>query len=350
MSSDYKYMVCTECMTFNHERFIRDALEGFVKQETKFPVVNVVVDDASTDNTARVITDYMNEQFDMQAAVAYQKETTEANVCFAPHKTNTNCYFAVLLLKKNYRRRYLKLPFIQEWLSISKYHAMCEGDDYWVDSLKLQKQVDYMEFHPECSMCCHNAYLENDKNGERKGIHRIYKRSQIVEKKHLFRDGGFLPTASYMMRQELFGKEYFAFPINPCAEDIRIQIYATMKGIVFYINEPMSVYRLHGESVTHLAMMDPQILIERHERQISWYKEINGYTQGVFHDEISHAISFREASIFRLRKKYLRLWNPRYWPYLSSLRLSTRLGLWCGMLGLYFIPSTGKKLKNILER
>lgn len=342
-------MVCTECMTFNHERFIKDALDGFVKQETNFPVVNVVIDDASTDNTARVITDYLNEQFDMLSTAAYQKETAEAIVHFAPHKTNTNCYLAVLFLKRNYRRRYLKLPFIQEWLSISKYHAMCEGDDYWIDSLKLQKQVDYMESHSECSMCCHNAYLERADNCQRKGTLIIYNKDRVSKRVHLFRDGGFLPTASYLFRVSLFGEEYLSFPVHPCAEDIRIQVYSAIKGDVFYINEPMSVYRLQNESVTHQAMKNPQVQIERQQYFINWYKEANEYTQHKYEKDFIASIFFCEARIIRIKGDYYKLWNPKYWTYLKSLKRSTRIGLLGGMFGLSFIPKMGKKLKKAMN-
>ena len=86
---EYEYLVCTRCFTYNHELYIKDALEGFAMQETSFPVVTVIVDDASTDNTAGVIRKFVEENFDLaDKSVAYEKETDAVHILYARHKTN----------------------------------------------------------------------------------------------------------------------------------------------------------------------------------------------------------------------------------------------------------------------
>ena len=116
---DKDYMVLIRCFTYNHEAYIEDALKGFVMQKTNFPFVAVVVDDASTDRTADIIRKYEKEYPDIIKGV-YLKEN-------------------------HYSQKKKKAPYIQPWRDRCKYEAICEGDDYWIDPLKLQKQVDFLE-------------------------------------------------------------------------------------------------------------------------------------------------------------------------------------------------------------
>ena len=159
-----KYMVCVRCMTFNQSSYIKDALNGFTMQETNFPYVCTILDDASTDGEQEVIKKYLQEHFDLEnKSVVRNEETDDYILTFAQHKTNRNCYFAVLYLKYNhYSIKKPKDQYIKEWLDV-KYIALCEGDDYWTHPQKLQKQVDFLEIHKDYSCCCHrlNIYYEN---------------------------------------------------------------------------------------------------------------------------------------------------------------------------------------------
>ena len=174
MSKDKSFLVRTFCATYNHENYITDALNGFVMQQTNFPVVYTIVDDASTDKTPEVLKQFVEENFDLEnASVGYDKDADYGHVTFAQHKTNKNCYFAVIYLKENhYSQRKSKAPYLTEWDN-TKYVALCEGDDYWVDPVKLQKQVDFLEAHEDYSMCFTNCFVE--KGGKRRpGIVTIW--------------------------------------------------------------------------------------------------------------------------------------------------------------------------------
>ena len=146
-----KFKVCVRCFTFNQAKYITDALNGFTMQQTDFPFVCCIVDDASTDGEQQVIMEYVQEHFDMSdASVSYRKETDYADITYAQHKANKNCYFAVLLLKENhYSQRKDKMPYLSEWRDNTEYEALCEGDDYWIHPKKLQMQVDFLEANPE---------------------------------------------------------------------------------------------------------------------------------------------------------------------------------------------------------
>lgn len=149
--------VFVRCMTFNHEAYIKDALNGFVMQQTNFPFVVSIIDDASTDNNASVITDYLQRVCDFDSI----KSTIEeyGKVIDATPADNPNCLLHVVLLNENHYLKKTKRPYYAQYEDAAKYVAMCEGDDYWIDPLKIQKQVDFMESHPEYSLCFTNAKI-----------------------------------------------------------------------------------------------------------------------------------------------------------------------------------------------
>lgn len=151
MEQEYKYMVVTRCFTFNHAPYIVDAMNGFTMQETTFPVITLIVDDASTDGEPGVIKKYLADNFQTPYRT---EETDDYNLICAKHNTNLNCTFVVFLLKYNhYSMKKPKLPYLAEWLDYAKYHALCEGDDYWTDPSKLQKQIDLLECNSHQVLC-----------------------------------------------------------------------------------------------------------------------------------------------------------------------------------------------------
>ena len=156
------YLLSIQCMTYNQSAYITDALNGFTMQRTNFPFVAVVVDDASTDGEQEVIKSYIEEHFDHSIGSGYKEwETEDALWTFAQHKENENCHIVVACLKRNlYREQDKKEGVIKDWMN-TKYIALCEGDDYWTDPLKLQKQVDFMEAYPDYSLCFTNTIVKH---------------------------------------------------------------------------------------------------------------------------------------------------------------------------------------------
>jgi len=126
-------LVHTRTMTYMHENFIRECIEGILMQKTTFPVQVLIHDDASTDKTAEIVREYEAKHPQLIRAY-YQKENTYS-------KSDKD------------EKRLLRKTFIS-W-RIGKYEALCEGDDYWTDPLKLQKQAGFMENNPEYSLCYH---------------------------------------------------------------------------------------------------------------------------------------------------------------------------------------------------
>ena len=242
-----KYIVCTRCYTYNQESYILDALKGFVLQQTTFPVVSVVVDDASTDKTAEVIRQFVYDNLDLEdKTIAYERETDYAQIIFARHKSNLNCFFAVLLLKENhYSRKKSKAPYIAEWMIHSKYHALCEGDDYWTDPLKLQKQVDFLETHPEHSLCFH-AVNSLYPNGQTKLSSRYNADVEECPIEDFFKIGGaFAPTCSMLY---VSGKLEPEFPFRKMSSvgDSPMILTLFLRGKVGFLSKSMGCYRVNS--------------------------------------------------------------------------------------------------------
>ena len=202
----YKYMVRVSCMTFNHANFIEDAMNGFTMQETTFPFVCTIADDASTDGEQEIIKNYLKDHFDLDDKETVRNEETDDYIMtFARHKTNRNCYFAVLFLKYNhYSIKKPKLPYLIEWTDNVKYIAHCEGDDYWINPLKLQKQVDILEANPDFTMVCNRTKLYSVRQKKIIGENYCYNKSRVVRPKDIiYRTGLFISTCSVLYRKEL---------------------------------------------------------------------------------------------------------------------------------------------------
>ena len=244
------YVLCIRCMTYNQEHYIEDALTGFSIQQTDFPFVAIIIDDASTDNNASVIKNFINTNFDINNNKAYIKHLDYGDEIFAQHKTNKNCHFLAIFLKENhYSIKKSKTPYIQKWLSTSKYHAFCEGDDYWIERHKLLHQVHYLEDHPECYLIFHNALLRFQDQNRKDGIMRNYETgnfttAQIFEKWQL-------PLASVVCRKEIQFSNEIQQLRKISSGGFLYFIVASLLGKVYGISECWSVYRKNRGGVSN---------------------------------------------------------------------------------------------------
>ena len=178
MPENNKFILSISCITYNQSAYITDALNGFVMQQTNFPFVAVVIDDASTDGEQEVIKSYLEEHFDHSGETGYKRwETEDAFWIFARHKQNENFHVVAVFLKRNlFKEPEKKDAVVKDWLN-TKYIAVCEGDDYWTDPLKLQKQVDFLEAHPECAVAFHRYdILQQEEHIWRKDRCNVYLR------------------------------------------------------------------------------------------------------------------------------------------------------------------------------
>lgn len=284
-----KYLVCARCFTFNHAKYIEDAMNGFTMQQTDFPFVCVIVDDASTDGEPEVIKKYLAEHFEKP----YREEGTDyANIICAHHKTNINCDFAVLLLKYNhYSIKKSKMGYISEWLNQVKYQALCEGDDYWIHPQKLQKQVDVLEKNDEVNMCAHASL--RTRNGKKRPVLSPRNEDCIIPFEDvLIGGGGFVATCSLMFRHRIFQpSRYVAY----YGIDYAQQIQGSLNGLL-YLAEPLSVYRLSTENSWTVKMTkNPElykIANEKIKRMLDIFDEDTDYKYTEIVKKRKHIIDF----------------------------------------------------------
>lgn len=248
-----QFLVGVVCMTYNQSAFIEDAMNGFTMQQTNFPYVCCVVDDASTDGEPGVIRHYLEVHFELSdKSVARYEETDDYILCYARHKTNKNCFFVVLWLKYNHFGKKRKAPYYESFLKDVKYQALCEGDDYWTDEKKIQKQVDFLESNHDYTMCFHNA-IEHFEYGNKKD--RLF--SNIRDRDYtgieVFKMWT-IPTASAVFRIEvLYSTLYKRVLSNKVFMygDGPLFITCASLGRIRGMRDVMSVYRRNQGSLTH---------------------------------------------------------------------------------------------------
>lgn len=243
-----EYMVRVQCMTYNHAPYIEDAMNGFCMQETDFPFVCVIVDDASTDGEQEVIKRYLKNIFDLQDDQCFREEDTDDyHLIFARHKTNLNCYFGVLLLKYNHFRKKDKAPYYEKWTK-AKYIALCEGDDYWTHPKKLQMQVAVLNEHPECSFSGTGFVVNKRGNKEDMTIYetdngiRLY---GIDKWARLW----IAKTLTIMIRSDAYKHFLSVKSMYSHPKDIYLQYHLFTLGKCAYIPLNMGVYNDDGQGI-----------------------------------------------------------------------------------------------------
>jgi len=183
-------LVHTRTMTYNHEDYIRDCIEGILMQKTTFPVQVLIHDDASTDRTAQIVKEF-EERYPQLIKAYYQEENT-------------------FQIRKNYGSFRGSRDEFSSW-RVGKYEAPCEGDDYWTDPLKLQKQAKFLDENEEYSLVVSKQRNIDDQGniiGEGKGGTRtmMYPTSINIPPKfrHLIPHGDNLRKATL----KLHGRRY----------------------------------------------------------------------------------------------------------------------------------------------
>ena len=242
------FKLYVRCFTFNHARYIKDTMDGFCLQQTNFPYVCIIVDDASSDGEQDVILSYLEQNFVLNDdKIVRKKETEDYIMTFVQHRNNQNCFFAVYLLKYNhYSIHKSKMQYFTEFTNSVNYSALCEGDDYWIDSNKLQLQVDFLESHSNYTMTCNRTQLFSEKQKRIIGESYCYNNSCDVDTKDVInRTGLFITTCSIVYRccVEKDKPDYWK---NCKVGDYPLQIACALKGCIYYFNKIMSVYRVEN--------------------------------------------------------------------------------------------------------
>ena len=214
-----KEILLSVCMvSYNQEAYVRDALDSVLMQKTNFEYEIIVSDDCSKDNTVLVVKEYY-DQYPNKIRIL----TGDKNLGYP-----------------NNQRRSLEA-------AKGKYIALCDSDDYWTDPYKLQKQIDYLETHPECAICFHNVMHIYDGNVAPRSLLNPLDFPTELTAEDMITRKWFLPTNS-----EVFRREYLSFPDwydSVLHIDYVLNLLMSFRGTLHYMPDVMAVYRHTALSV-----------------------------------------------------------------------------------------------------
>lgn len=281
-------LVSVLLITYNHAPYIAQAIEGALNQVTTFPIELVIGEDNSTDGTREIVLDY-------------QKRYPNA-IRIITSNNNVGAHINAERTRKSCR---------------GKYIACCEGDDYWIDTLKLQKQVDQIEANPEMVMSAHRAYTV-DVHGNIIDIFPSIQQKYLKPRDVVIRFGGFFATNSIMVKNELFmniPSWFYDFPVG----DSALMNLGVQRGKIGFINDIMSAYRKGVEESWTF------------QQDISWRKKYN------------HLINSDKAycNLIYIEKKYV------FYYYIKRIRILLEL---IDLLACTFIIKPVKSMLTFFKK
>lgn len=243
-----KYMVAVRCMTYNQSLYIEESLHGFTIQETNFPVVYIVVDDASTDGEQDLLRNWAETHLCFEEGMLLWKTMPYGQLSEAKLKGNDKATFVFVLLDENHTqtgRRSLKSEYVSEWNNAAKYNALCEGDDYWTDPQKLAKQVEILESDSEIGLCYASAKVyDEDSHSFSKEIkgHKF----ETFEQQLMW---NYIPTLTVCMRTDMrmqyeSEKRNWEEASSWKMGDYPMWLWFCLNSKVSYIDEVVAVYRV----------------------------------------------------------------------------------------------------------
>ena len=272
-------IVSIRCVTYNHEQYIADALDGFLIQKTSFPFEVIVHDDASTDKTADIIREYERKFPDIVKPI-YETEN-------------------------QYSKHDGSLRNIMNKACKGKYYALCEGDDYWTDPNKLQMQVDWLEEHDDYVMCCSNATIQSS-NHSLSGA-RYWNDYDVPIIDMICGRSCFLQTSTFIYRRNLLNF-YPDYCIKCHVGDYPLQIWASLNGKVRYFKKNTSTYRYcHPGSFTYSSYrIDIDSFVKGIKSEVTMLQGLDSFSNFRHHStfkKVETAFVLQKAFFFTVSKQ-----------------------------------------------
>ncbi len=220
-----KPLVSICSITYNQAPYIRECLDSFIMQKTDFPFEIIINDDCSTDGTTEIIMEYAEKYPDLIHPIFHDE----------------NQY------QKGVRGMFLRFVFPK---ARGKYIALCEGDDYWTDPLKLQKQVDILENNPHLSICATDCISLNMTTGTKK--YYTHTNQDVITLNDLLNKGNLISTLTVMFRvHQITEFSQIHIKQNWVMGDYSLWLWLASKGDIYKLSEATAVYRILPNSVSH---------------------------------------------------------------------------------------------------
>ena len=289
---------------YNHAPYIAQALESFLMQKTDFPFEVIVYDDASTDGTDEIIRKYAEKYPDIIRPI-YQKEN-------------------------QYSKGIYGYTFMEPMIR-GEYIAQCEGDDYWCDEYKLQKQADYMDMHPECSFCFCNSYKVDLNSNILEEVNPVEKSRVLSSREMISKPEIYLATAGTMYRS----RDGSEFPIELMAGeagDIPLRNFLMLRGNAYGFAGRMACYRVMvpgswSERYAHDEIFNPGKFLYKNSCYLNYYHRFDEYTNGKYHQELLPNIRRREFIEYKIRAEWKMVRKPIYKEFYDELSKKQKIGV-----------------------
>jgi len=282
---DEKIMVSILCITYNHGKYIGKCLESFINQKTSFNYEIIVHDDVSSDNTREIIDKYYQKYPDKIVRI-YQKENQFSK--------GVNIYKKFII------------PKIR-----GKYFALCEGDDYFCDKEKLQKQFDFLERHPDYAFCVHNAIIVDREENLQGEISPLLDGGDLSCSDFIINGGAFVATNSIFSYSKYLKEMPRYFDI--ISIDYIFQIYLSSKGKTYSLKEYLSAYRQGVEgSWTKTTSVDKEKLIEYNKKIILALNAFNEDTDYIYDSFLKEKLVPLEYDVLEYERNYKKM---KEFPY-----------------------------------
>lgn len=288
--------VSAYCTVYNHEKYLHTALQGFVNQKTDFKYEVFVHDDASTDNSKKIIEEYA-QQYPQIIKPIYQQENQ--------YSKGVNIFTTFILPRMS-----------------GEYIAVCEGDDCWTEPLKLQRQADFLDQHLDYVACVHNTTIINMWTHKERLKHSQLEEGDISFADAVYGGGRSYHTSSLMYRIQyatMKMPDYFLIAEKVKVGDYPLAIYLTLSGKVKFLNYNMSLYRLGTEnSWSKRIFMNQHENACMHQVMIDMLEEVNRHTNYEHNEILKDEIMRRQFLCLLMEEKYRELRRDPYKSWLNS--------------------------------
>ncbi len=267
-------------VAYNQADYIRNALDSALKQKTDFSFEILVHDDASTDGTKEIIQEY--ERLYPDQIIAFYE--------------SVNAY-------SHYWDYGDKM--IRHARGI--YMACCDGDDYWTNEHKLQIQYDFMESHPDYSLCVHNTRVIDMQTGET-GLYANHKTGSLSRGYVIEHAGAVFHTSSHFFRLQEWRDRHSSKDVY----DLARVCYLADEGKIMYFDNCMSVYRIHTKGSWNENVADKFNLISDYMGRLSFYKKFDEQTKKRWHKNIAKITNGIELQMFYDLREFYRDFRFRH--------------------------------------
>lgn len=241
-------LVSVLMITYNHGKYIEEGINGVLIQECDFDFELIIANDHSSDNTDLIIQHILTEH-PKSKVVKYINRSTNVGMI------------------SNF------IDSLSQ--SRGKYIAICEGDDYWTDPLKLQKQVNFLENNHEFSMVCHDALIIDEINNSARLFFTKYHQKQICSTKDAL-NIHFCPSGSILFRKQSI-LPYKNLPVKPMDGDHLLVQLISLSGLLYRMNEVMSVYRKHLKGISEIAKTYLKEVLDNRINSLTYLNKISDY-------------------------------------------------------------------------